>query len=121
MTTSITRRSFIKKSSSIGTVSILGTGLLPGFLYCKSPAATPICRVKREIYVPSPKPRVGTSVSMTYIGRKLRREEVRSLMRSSDWSDTVRRRTSDDNGRTWSDWELVYKEAPTQGAFRADA
>ena len=77
----------------------------------------PICEVKKEIYVPSPQARVGTSVSMTYIGRGLRREEVQALVRSSDWSDTVRRRTSEDNGRTWSNWELVYEETPVQGGF----
>ncbi|MBT4502160.1 MAG: exo-alpha-sialidase [Gemmatimonadetes bacterium] len=77
----------------------------------------PICQIEKEIYVPSPEDRVGTSVGMTYIGRHLRREETRAQVRSSDWSDTVRRRTSDDNGRTWSDWELVYEQAPTQGDF----
>lgn len=54
---------------------------------------------------------------MTYIGRRLRREEVRSLIRSSDWADTVRRRTSEDNGKNWSECELEYKQAPTQGEF----
>lgn len=76
-----------------------------------------ICEVKKEVYVPSPQPRVATTVSMGYIGEGMRREEVRSLVRSSDWRDTVRRRTSEDNGRTWSDWELVYEEAPTQGEW----
>lgn len=85
--------------------------------YRKGGDIAPICQVKKELYVPSPEPRVGTSVSMQYIGRKLRREEVRSTVRSSDWADTVRRRTSEDNGKNWSDWELVYKEAPTQGEF----
>lgn len=78
---------------------------------------SPICQIEKEIYVPSPEPRVGTTVSMTYIGRHLRREETRAQVRSSDWSDTVRRRTSTDNGHTWSDWELVYEQAPTQGDF----
>ena len=77
----------------------------------------PICEIKKEVYVPSPQPRVAASVSMSYIGQGLRREEVRALVRSSDWSDTVRRRISEDNGRTWSEWELVYEEAPTQGEW----
>jgi len=80
-------------------------------------AVTAICEVKREMYVASPEPRVGTSVGMGYVGRGMRREETRAQVRSSDWSDTVRRRRSDDNGRTWSDWELVYEEAPSQGGF----
>lgn len=125
MITQITRRSFLKKCSFIGASSIIGAGMIPRFLYGmtnkthnkESRTMTSICTVTREVYVPSPEPRVGTSVSMTYIGRKLRREEVRALIRSSDCSDTVRRRLSEDNGRSWSDWELVYKEAPTQGEF----
>ena len=76
-----------------------------------------ICQVTKEIYVPNTEPRVGTSVSMTYIGQGLRRQETRARVSSSDWSDQVRRRRSDDNGRTWSDRELVYAEAPTQGDF----
>lgn len=77
----------------------------------------PVCDVRKEIYVPSPEPHVGASVSVAYAGRGLRREEVRSLIRSSDWSDTIRRRISDDNGRTWSDWELLHRKWPVQGEF----
>lgn len=75
----------------------------------------PICEVEREVYVAATEPRVATSVSMTYIGTGLRRQETRALVRSSDWSDHVRRRESEDNGRTWSEWELIYEQAPTQG------
>ena len=124
-TNKINRRIFIKKGSLLGATSIVGAWTIPGFLpsmtscnrYRKDGAIAPICQIKKELYVPSPEPRVGTSVSMNYIGRKLRREEVRSTVRSSDWADTVRRRTSEDNGKNWSDWELEYKEAPTQGEF----
>ena len=112
------------KGAAIGAASIVGGVTISGVLYGKTSdhkrekaGMAPICEVKKEIYVPSPEPGVGTSVSMKYIGRGPRREEVRSLIRSSDWSDTVRRRTSDDNGRTWSDWQLVYREAPSQGDF----
>lgn len=125
MSPKITRRSFIKKSSLIGSASIVGTGTIPKFLYSmahrnhssENGTTAPICEVKKEVYVPSPEARVATSVSMSYIGQMLRREEVRALIRSSDWSDTVRRRMSENNGRSWSDWELVYKQAPTQGEF----
>ena len=124
-TNKINRRIFIKKGSLLGATSIVGAWTIPEFLhgmtsrdhYRKSRAIAPICQIKKELYIPSPEPRVGTSVSMNYIGRKLRREEVRSQIRSSDWADTVRRRTSEDNGKNWSDWELEYKEAPTQGEF----
>ncbi|MEA1875234.1 MAG: sialidase family protein [Bacteroidota bacterium] len=123
--TKITRRLFLRKGSLVGVTSVVGAWMIPEFLrgislrdHCrKSGAVTPICQIKKELYVPSPEPRVGTSVSMSYIGRKLRREEIRSTIRSSDWADTIRRRTSEDNGKNWSEWELEYKEAPTQGEF----
>ena len=124
-TDKITRRIFLKKGSLLGATSIVGAWTIPEFFlgmtscdhYRKGGSIAPICQIKKELYVPSPEPRVGTSVSMNYIGRKLRREEVRSTIRSSDWADTVRRRTSEDNGKNWSDWELEYKEAPTQREF----
>ncbi len=124
-TNKINRRLFLKKGSLLGATSIVSAWTIPEFLHGKTPrnyyresgAIAPICQVKKEVYVPSPEPRVGTSVSMTYIGRRLRREEVRSTIRSSDWADTVRRRTSEDNGKNWSDWELEYKQAPTQEEF----
>jgi len=76
-----------------------------------------ICTIERELYVPSPRKYVTTKATMQYIGLGLRREETRANVSSSDWSDTLRRRVSDDNGRTWSEWELIYKEAPKQGEF----
>ena len=76
-----------------------------------------ICQVTKELYVPHPGPRQGTSVSMTYIGQGLRRQETWARVASSDWSDQIRWRHSDDNGRTWSAWEQVYAEAPTQNGF----
>ena len=77
----------------------------------------PISEVKKEVYIRSPENRVTPTASISYIGEGLRREEVRTLVRSSDWSDTVRRRRSEDNGRTWSEWEAVYDKAPTQGEY----
>ncbi len=121
----ISRKLFLKKSSIFGAASMVGAWTIPKYLHGMTPknhiteggVKTPICKIIKEIYVPSPEPRVGTSVGMHYIGRKLRREETRSTIRSSDWADTVRRRTSEDNGKNWSDWEIVYKKAPTQGEF----
>ena len=31
--------------------------------------------------------------------------------------DSIRRRLSEDNGRSWTDWEVVYDKAPMQGDF----
>ena len=76
-----------------------------------------ICEVYKELYVPSSRERVATSVNLTYIGQGLRMQETQSQVSSSDWSSHVHQRDSEDNGETWSDWELVYGEAPTQGDF----
>jgi hypothetical protein len=73
-----------------------------------------ICDVEREVYVAATEPRVATTVSVTYIGTGLRRQETHALVRSSDWADHPRRRESEDNGRTWSAWEELYEEAPAQ-------
>ena len=76
-----------------------------------------ICTIERELYIPSPGPCMATTASIQYIGQGLRREETRTNISSSDWHDTVRRRASEDNGRTWSEWKQIYKQAPEQGGF----
>jgi len=73
-----------------------------------------ICDVKRELYVPSPQPHVASMLSAGYIGKGLRRWEELSNQSSSDWPDTIRTRVSEDNGRTWSSWELAHAEWPEQ-------
>ena len=75
----------------------------------------PICTIKKEVFSPSPGPNVAAHAHRHYIGRGLRMVEVRSQTSTSDWGNTVRRRYSPDNGRTWSDWETVYQEYPKQG------
>jgi hypothetical protein len=45
-------------------------------------------------------------VNVYYVGNGLRREEILSYERYSDWSEGFRIRTSEDNGSTWSDWKL---------------
>ena len=76
-----------------------------------------IAKMHREVYVPSPEEGVSAVVSTKYTGRGLWREEMLSYQRSSDWSDTHQMRTSEDGGRTWSEWKMFRKEWPMQGAF----
>ena len=76
-----------------------------------------IWSVKKEVYAPSPEPRTGISLSMNYIGSGLKREETRAIIRSSDWTEKPRRRISEDNGRTWSDWVIIDEESKVQGDF----
>lgn len=75
----------------------------------------PICEVERERYATSGQERVAVSCAVSYIGRGMRLEETRALVNSSDWNYRARSRESHDNGRTWSDWELLYEERPRQG------
>lgn len=75
-------------------------------------------KVKKELYIKHPEDGVSVGVGVRYIGhRELCREESKSYERSSDWSDTLQRRISKDNGRTWSEWEMVLKEWPMQKGF----
>jgi hypothetical protein len=76
-----------------------------------------ICRINKELYIPSPEAHVGETASMGYVGEGLRRLEHRSRVRSSDWSDSHRRRFSEDNGRTWLEWEPVTDRHTVQGEF----
>lgn len=76
-----------------------------------------ICEVTKEIYAEPPAKNTGACVSMDYAGSGLRREEVRNNTGSSDWGDTIRRRYSEDNGRSWSDWEMLHEEWPSRGEW----
>ncbi len=76
-----------------------------------------ICTIEKHVYIPSPEVNMLTTSSNSYIGRGLRRSELRTNVSSSDWSDTHRIRFSDDNGRTWSPWKLLFKTAPEQNGY----
>lgn len=123
--TSIARRTFLKKSSYAGLASIMGASIFPGNLFgmyggadrYQKKARKPVCHVKKEIYVPYTQPRKAPITTMSYTSRGLRREEFRSYMQSSDWNEAVMKRTSDDNGRTWSDWVEEPKQAQTNEEF----
>src|SRR5882672_9201384 len=66
------------------------------------PAAGAICMVRREIYVPSPQPGLSPVVGVQYLGKSLRRREIRGLQGKSDLAEKMEVRFSDDNGRTWT-------------------
>lgn len=77
-----------------------------------------IAKVTREIYLPAPRPGVCVHVhSPNYTGKGLRREESMSYETSDDWCDTHQVRTTEDGGRTWSEWKVVRKEWPMLGGF----
>ena len=61
--------------------------------------------IRKDLYEESPG--FGQSVvrAQSYVGTGVRRVESRFIQRESDHSDANARRFSEDNGRTWSDWE----------------
>lgn len=78
---------------------------------------TAIAEIRREVYFGHSKERGGACVSARYVGEGLRREETLSYERHDDWCEGHRVRTSQDDGRTWSDWELKHEEWPQKGGF----
>lgn len=74
----------------------------------------PAAQVHRTLYVPSPMPGTAPFLNTNYLGTGLRREETKAYLRNTDWADEKFRRVSEDNGRTWSDWQLDQAAWPTQ-------
>jgi hypothetical protein len=71
-----------------------------------------ICEVMRELYLPAPKPNIAPLVTKAYAGEGLRMLETRAQEYSDDLANCRRRRESEDNGRTWTEWETVMGEDP---------
>ncbi len=119
----LSRRSFLKKNLLASISSAAGFNFLKDLKNDFSLPAYPGVErlqnqswlVKKEIYVPSPEPRVGVSVTMCYKGSGIRREEIRYIIRTSDWAEKPRRRYSHDNGRSWSEWEEIDEKKMKQG------
>ena len=65
--------------------------------------------VRKELYVAAPDKKTADGRSQKYVhGTGLRRVEHRSLQREADWTNGDFERFSDDNGRTWGQWQDVY-------------
>jgi hypothetical protein len=120
-----TRRSFLIDNIKLGLLSVAGSYISPGLMKSFSnnsydprkedkPA---IWSVKKELYASSPEPRAGISISMNYIGNGLRREEIRAIIKSSDWVEKPTKRISVDNGRTWSEWTIIDENSIVQGEY----
>ncbi|MBN1588965.1 MAG: exo-alpha-sialidase [Pirellulales bacterium] len=82
-----------------------------GLLTARAWAATPARRPKlisREVFLKSPAPKTSVAASTFYVrGTGLDKLCVATTGTRSDTADTLRRRFSADNGRTWSDWEAI--------------
>jgi hypothetical protein len=123
MKKTFSRRSFLKTNVQTGLASVAGTAFFPGIIKNivsesngkRQKVTHSLWSVKKELYVPSPEPRVGVTLSMCYIGNGLKREEIRAIIRSSDWVEKPRKRISVNNGRTWSEWEIIDEKSKIQG------
>jgi hypothetical protein len=125
MKSNIARRTFIIRSGKAGLISITGS-FFPGsgvadiihesilFYQRKNQGDW---SVRKEVYVSSPEPRTAISMTMNYIGNGFKREERRALIKSSDWTEKPRKRTSTDNGRTWSEWQVIDEQKKIQGDY----
>lgn len=121
----ISRRSFLIDNVKLGVISVAGSYISPDLI--KSIAIKPydqekknkqaIWSVKKELYASSPEPGAGISLSMNYVGSGLRREEIRAIIKSSDWVEKPKKRISNDNGRTWSDWKIIDENSKVQGEY----
>ncbi|MDF2911136.1 MAG: hypothetical protein K0Q56_2017, partial [Sporolactobacillus laevolacticus] len=69
-------------------------------------------KVRKELYVESPDKKTTDQRSQRYVDSTgLRRVEHKSLQGESDWSNAAFERFSDDNGRTWGEWQDVYSRS----------
>lgn len=123
---SLGRRTFLKTSSHAGIASLIGTLTFPEYIYGMAGSndkllentKKPICTIKKEVRIACPQLRLAPMTNMGYIGRGMHLEETLSFSQSSDWGLTSMRRTSEDNGHTWSEWVTVPKQTPkTAGQF----
>lgn len=116
----LARRTFFKKSSHAGIASLI-TWSFPEHIVGMNgnedkplqKTKKPICRIKKEVRVACPELGMAPWNHMDYIGRGVRLEETFSFEESSDWHIVSLRRTSEDNGHTWSKWVTVPKPIQT--------
>ena len=119
------RRSFIKKSSQLGMTSLFGgVSILDSRAASPSPHARTewirqnhVCQVKKETRIACPSLGLAPVSHVQYIGRGLNREERLSFMQSSDWHLMEIKRTSADNGSSWTPWKPIPISTQKSGKF----
>lgn len=120
----LARRTFLKKSSQSGLASLVAwslpkhiAGMIGNDDKLLRKTKSQICTVKKEVRVACPELMMAPMTGMSYIGQGMRRQETFHFEHYSDWSIMNLRRTSEDNGRNWSNWETVSNEKQRQGQF----
>lgn len=77
---------------------------------------TPIVSVKKELYLKHPKPGAAALASDGYVGPKLERLEFQGMEIIDDVTESGKGRFSDDNGRTWVDFNSPPETQPDPAA-----
>lgn len=121
----ITRRLFFKKSSVLGVIPLFDNYFTASTLFKKplnkmnnrGQVNNKICQIKKEIRIACPELSLAPMTGMHYIGQGMRLEETLRFMQSSDYGIMNLRRTSDNNGRTWSEWVPIPNEGLVKGQF----
>ena len=67
-------------------------------------------KIVREIYEKAPGPSKSVGRSQSYRGKGMSRMERRSVTSESDFANELYVRYSEDNGKSWTDWEDIYPE-----------
>jgi hypothetical protein len=67
-------------------------------------------KIVREIYEKAPGVSKSVGRSQSYMGNGLSRMERRSVTSESDFANELYVRYSEDNGKSWTDWEDIYPE-----------
>jgi hypothetical protein len=73
--------------------------------------------VHREVYIRHTRGGGAPCLGVRYVGQGLWREERLSHETASDWCERHLVRISEDNGRTWSDWQLLHEQWPLKDGF----
>ncbi|MGB9718449.1 MAG: hypothetical protein ACP5PQ_03000 [Thermoproteota archaeon] len=68
-------------------------------------------KITREIVEKSPGPSKCVSRTQSYVGKGLKRMEIRSVTSESDYENEMYVRYSEDNGGTWTGWVDIYRDA----------
>jgi hypothetical protein len=70
--------------------------------------------VTKKIVEMAPGPNRCVSRHFYYIGKGLELADIRSVTSESDFSNELYRRVSPDNGKTWGEWEDIYRSEYVQ-------
>ena len=78
---------------------------------------TAIANIKRKLYIPYDSSKGCPVLEARITENTSRREEILSYQNSTDWFTGQQCRISEDNGRTWTNWQLLRNKWPYQNGY----